>query len=64
MKIRVDFEFFREPVGTIYELIENTYELNVCDCCGKKRKCDYYSSEHAYLDLCRTCRKEHAEVVE
>lgn len=64
MKIRVDFEFFREPVGTIYELIENTYELNVCDCCGKKRKCDYYSSEHACLDLCRTCRKEHAEVVE
>lgn len=64
MKIRVDFEFFREPVGTIYELIENTYELNVCDCCGKKRKCDYYTSEHAFLDLCRTCRKEHAEVVE
>lgn len=42
MKIRVDFEFFRTPAGSVYELVEDSYSMNVCDCCGKPRSCDYY----------------------
>lgn len=68
MKIRVDFEFFRTPAGSEYELVEGSYARNICDCCGKPRSCDYYvckkgQGDWTFLDLCRSCRKIHAEVV-
>lgn len=69
MKIRVDFEFFRTPAGSVYELVEDSYSMNVCDCCGKPRSCDYYvckdngGGDWTFLDLCRSCKKTHAEVV-
>ena len=64
--IKVDFRFFSAPAGTVYHRIIGTYELNVCDCCGMKRSCDFYESEDGstLLDLCRTCKKTHAEVLE
>lgn len=70
MKVKVDFEFFGAPAGSEYELVEGTYERNICDCCGKGRMCDFYRHDEedpmktTFLDLCRSCRKEHAEVVE
>ena len=64
--IKVDFRFFSAPAGTVYRRIVGTYELNVCDCCGMKRSCDFYESEdgNVLMDLCRGCKKTHAEVVE
>ena len=64
--IKVDFSFFSAPAGSVYRQIEGTYELNVCDCCGKKRSCDLYASVDwsVLLDICRNCKKTHAEVVE
>ncbi len=71
MKVRVDFEFFKTPAGSVYELIENTYEKNICDCCGNARKCDFFRlcdeedpARVTFLDMCRKCQKDHAEVVE
>ena len=63
--IKVDFRFFSAPAGTVYRRIVGTYELNVCDCCGMKRSCDFYESEDGkvLMDLCRGCKKTHAEVV-
>ncbi len=69
MMIRVDFEFFRTPAGSVYERIEGSYSMNVCDCCGKPCRCDYYvckdngGSDWTFLDLCRSCKRIHAEVV-
>ena len=64
--IKVDFQFFHAPAGTIYHRIEGTYEMNVCDCCGRNRSCDFYESDDGstLMDLCRRCKKKHAEVVE
>lgn len=69
MIIRIDFRFCRNRVGTEYRLIDGTYARTVCDCCGHSRQCDYYIHEGdrptdvTFLDLCRSCRKNHAEVV-
>lgn len=69
MIIKVDFEFFRTPAGSEYDLIEGTYGRNVCDCCGRSRMCDYFRHDEddpmktTFLDLCRPCQKVHAEVV-
>lgn len=70
MIIEVDFSFFRVPAGSRYELIEDTYARNICDCCGKPRSCDYYRHDEddpgktTFLDLCRACLKKHAKVIE
>lgn len=48
MEVRLPFDFFRVPAGTPFYLIEDTYELNVCDVCGKKRKCDLKKDEGAH----------------
>ena len=60
MEVRLPFDFFRAPAGTPFYLIENTYALEVCDVCGKKRTCDYYQSKDpvVFLDVCRSCRNE------
>lgn len=65
MIIKVDFDFFKTPAGAEFELIPQSYQLNVCDCCGRKRKCDLYQSVDGgtFVDLCRSCFKDHAEVV-
>ena len=44
----------------LWELIPNTYEMNVCDYCGSKRKTDYYQSlnQQVFCDICRTCRRK------
>ena len=65
-KVKIDFPFFSVPAGSTYRRIEGTYELNVCDCCGKKRSCDLYAAEDwsTLLDLCRNCKKTHAEMME
>ena len=75
MRVRTDFDFTRHaPAGSEFVRILDTYQMDICDCCGKKRKCDLY--EHAYtsdlgygdvvfMDLCRTCAREQTvEVVE
>lgn len=65
--IRLKKSFFSAPVGTKLILIPDTYELNVCDICGKKRQCDYYQSEEfegicgptsVFVDVCRQCKKD------
>ncbi len=74
MRVRTDFAFTSHaPAGSEFIRIANTYASDICDCCGKRRKCDLY--EHAYttdhgtgdvvfMDLCRTCAKEHTAEVE
>ena len=74
MRFRTDFAFTSHaPVGSEFVLIPDTYESNICDCCGNRRKCDLF--EHAYttdlgtgdvvfMDLCRSCRKTHTVEVE
>lgn len=50
----------------VFTLIEGTYEANVCDCCGQKRRCDYYYSDNqngrTFVDLCRSCRNKMKKV--
>lgn len=73
MKVRYDLAFTSHaPAGSVFYRVADTYEMNICDCCGNKRKCDLY--EHSYetkygtadvvfMDLCRTCAKEHTTEV-
>ena len=70
-KIVLDFPFTSHaPAGTIFHHIPDTYGPAVCDCCGMKKKCDYWKTDDTdiwdcvFLDLCRTCLKEHAEAKE
>jgi len=53
---------FNAPVGTYFALCENTYEMTVCDVCGKKKKCDFFEcwcfKPITGFDCCRTCRKQ------
>ncbi len=61
--IKIQESFFSAPSGTILTIHEGTYETQVCDVCGKKKKCDYFSGHfeaghHAvYMDVCRACQR-------
>ena len=70
--IKTTFDFTSHaPTGSEFTLVKDTYESNVCDCCGNRRKCDlfvhFYTNSMGYkdtvfLDLCRSCRKKQTEV--
>ena len=59
---KIDFEFFREPVGTLYysDYDDETYS-EICDCCGMRRKCICLHSDNyrTIMDICRKCAKAH-----
>lgn len=48
------------PEGTKLVISLNSYEENICDCCGQKRMCDWFEWEDGGLDLCRKCAKKWA----
>ena len=53
---------FRAPIGTYFDLVENSYATAVCDICGKRKKCNYFEcwchNPIVGFDCCRTCRKQ------
>ena len=59
---KIDFRFFSEPAGTIYysDYDDDTYS-EVCDCCGKRKKCVCLHSDQykTIMDICRECLKNH-----
>ena len=64
MRIKISESFFHAPIGSTLIRIENTYQLEVCDMCGKKKKCDWFEwdphiSGMTGMDVCRTCAKIH-----
>ena len=62
MSYKSKVPIFNAPAGTVFYYIANSYELNVCDICGKKRKCDWFECEDIGIltgfDCCRSCRSE------
>lgn len=60
--IRIEDEFFK--------LVEGTYEMNVCDRCGCRRKCDWWENVTftgiwtTGYDFCRECSEELREDIE
>lgn len=45
--------------GRTYVLVSGTYDMEICDICGKRRKCDYWQSygdsDKRFWDICRGC---------
>lgn len=58
----IDQNQFCFDAGDLFELKDNSYMLEICDICGKKRKCDwleYKGPEYKTgMDVCRECQKE------
>lgn len=50
--------------GNVWKAIPDTYTPQICDVCGKKRKCNYMELQGVpntavrYMDCCRSCLKE------
>ena len=47
--------------GDRFVLIKDTYDLEICDLCGKKRKCDWFEYDgenYTGIDVCRGCQKD------
>ena len=61
----------KEPVfifdaGDKFELKADTYDNEICDACGMKKKCDwleYQGYNKTGMDMCRTCEKKYLEEV-
>ena len=48
-------------------IMADAYALEICDICGKKRKCEwleYRGNGFTGLDVCRSCLREKFEKVE
>ena len=45
--------------GRLYALVSGTYDMEICDICGRRRKCDYWQSygesDKRFWDICRSC---------
>lgn len=55
--------------GDTLHLMPDSYEMNICDVCGQRRKCDWLENCHLEdgrtgMDCCRTCQRKILEVVE
>lgn len=49
------------PRGSIFYLMPDGYQPDVCDLCGKKRKCEwleFVGSSWTGLDVCRSCLRD------
>ena len=62
MIVKIKEPFFRAPAGSIAVRVDGTYDTEVCDVCGKKRKCDWYEWRPGIagmtgMDICRSCAK-------
>lgn len=59
--IRIRDAFFSLPPGSILKLIPETYDTEVCDVCGEKKRCDWYepveNSTTTGMDVCRRCSR-------
>lgn len=47
--------------GDVFDLIDGTYDSEICDICGKRRMCDWliYCGDQmkSGFDCCRSCQK-------
>lgn len=55
--------------GDTFHLMPNSYEMNVCDVCCQKRKCDWLENDElgngkTGMDCCRSCQKRILKAVE
>lgn len=60
MMLALNKNIFSLKKGDILTLIIDTYALEICDVCGKKRKCDWFEQTEKLtgIDVCRECRKK------
>lgn len=60
--IMIEKPFFSAPAGSTLKLLHDTRMAQVCDVCGKRRRCDWYEWEPRIIgmtgmDVCPTCAK-------
>lgn len=68
---RLKADAFIFSKGDIFDLMDGTYDSEICDVCGKRRWCDFLisCSYDAYgcrgtFDCCRSCQKDFLEPCE
>ncbi len=58
---------FTAPADTLFRKVDQTYAIEVCDICGKKRNCWWLEftdiSTLTGCDCCNTCLKKNFEEV-
>lgn len=58
---------FTAPADTLFRKVDQTYAIEVCDICGKKRNCWWLEftdiSTLTGCDCCNTCLKRNFEEV-
>ena len=68
MTYKSKISILNAPVGTVFYRVANSAEMNICDVCGCRKKCDWYECEDLWIitgfDCCRTCSKEALEEIE
>ena len=63
----IDQPVFIFDAGDEFELMSDTYDIEVCDACGNKTKCDwleYQGHGKTGMDMCRSCEKKYLKSVE
>ena len=60
---KIEEPVFIFEAGDTFNLMPDSYESNICDVCGQRKKCDWLENRvlgngKTGMDCCRTCQKK------